>query len=230
MSDAFSTNGPPGARPPHEDAHETAVACLQILAAVDGRTLTEDMIARLGELARLAAEFPSPDPFASTTAIEFCGHWATSWHGAVCKVAAAWAAGLPAAWAEAQQCGQAVGSPSLWPGALQVRALLEAEANAHLATAPAPSAPQPGPVTVTSQEAAVLKVMLGHHPMRVTIVQLTHRLRLGERSVRNYLAALEGRAPALVSARAGKRGRHLTRAGWKLARRLSEDAGRPFFR
>jgi hypothetical protein len=78
--------------------------------------------------------------------------------------------------------------------------------------------PDECPVTVSREEAAVLKVMLAHHPVRVTVERLASRLRLDEKSIRTYLASLQERG--LVTEPVGKTGRSLTAAGLELVRAL----------
>lgn len=91
-----------------------------------------------------------------------------------------------------------------------------------LAAAPIPPAGGPLP-TVSKEEAAVLRVMLDNHPVRVTAEGLAALLRPDEKSICGYLQSLQGRG--LVTEPFGKTGRALTAAGLDLARSLPEGAG-----
>jgi hypothetical protein len=90
-----------------------------------------------------------------------------------------------------------------------------------------PSAP-PEQDTVSQQEAAVLKVMLRYHPVRLTVVALSREIRPDEKSIRAYLNSLHRRG--LVSAAAGKEGRSLTQTGLEKAKALPKEAGLHLFR
>jgi hypothetical protein len=107
-----------------------------------------------------------------------------------------------------------------------VQALTEATAAGEERTPP----PQDGGqlLTVSKEEAAVLRVMLNNHPVRVTAEGLAAQLRPDEKSVRSYLQSLQGRG--LVTKAFGKSGRALTAAGLDLARSLPEGAGADLLR
>jgi hypothetical protein len=89
------------------------------------------------------------------------------------------------------------------------------------------AAPAATPVTVSQQEAAVLKGLLSGHPARMTALQLADLLPLDEKTIRTYLKSLL--ALRLVTP-ADKTGSGLTAAGLRLARELPEGAGAAFFR
>jgi hypothetical protein len=81
---------------------------------------------------------------------------------------------------------------------------------------------------VTTQEAAVLKVLLQDPNVRQTAAQVSEKLRLSQQSIVDYLQELQRRN--LVTPAVGKSGRSLTAAGLALAKTLSEDAGAMYFR
>jgi hypothetical protein len=82
--------------------------------------------------------------------------------------------------------------------------------------------------TVTQQEAAVLKAMLRHHPVKVTVSDLQGELKSDEKSIRGYLTSLH--KCGLVSASNGKKGRALTQEGLHLAQILPVEAGQLLLR
>jgi hypothetical protein len=91
---------------------------------------------------------------------------------------------------------------------------------------PDPAAGQPP--TVSKEEAAVLRVMLENHPVRMTAEALAALLRPDEKSIRGYLQALQERG--LVTEPFGKTGRALTAGGLALARSLPEGVGADLLR
>jgi hypothetical protein len=90
----------------------------------------------------------------------------------------------------------------------------------------AAAAPATGPITVSQQEAAVLKGLLSGHPARMTALDLADLLRHDEKSIRTHLKNL--RVLELVT-QASKTGCALTAAGLKLTRELPEGAGAAYF-
>jgi hypothetical protein len=116
--------------------------------------------------------------------------------------------------------------------ALEIEARMRAAGRTPPALASQPSSsetPAGGqPPTVSKEEAAVLRVMLNTHPVRVTAEGLVAQLRPDEKSVRSYLQSLQGRG--LVTEAFGKSGRALTAAGLDLARSLPEGVGADLLR
>jgi hypothetical protein len=86
----------------------------------------------------------------------------------------------------------------------------------------------PGPQHVTQPQAAVLKVMLRHHPALVTVAVLGRQIAGNEKTVGGYVAGLQ--ESQLVTPPADKGGRGLTPAGVALARSLPPDAGGAYLR
>jgi hypothetical protein len=112
-----------------------------------------------------------------------------------------------------------------------VQALAEATAAGEERTPPPPGGPDPAagkPPTVSKGEAAVLRVMLENHPVRVTAEGLAAQLRADEKSIRGYLQTLQGQG--LVTEPIAKTGRALTADGLALARSLPKGVGADLLR
>jgi hypothetical protein len=75
---------------------------------------------------------------------------------------------------------------------------------------------------LSQQEADVLKCMLRHHPVRITVETLADELRRDVKSARGYLKSLQEPRRGLVTESKGKQGRALTQKGLALARHLAD--------
>jgi hypothetical protein len=159
-------------RQSNDDPHDIALACVTILDAMSKqKTFDDTSAAASAELRQLAANYPDPDPFAGSTVVEITGHYARSWHGAICKLATDWGARLPVSWADIKQRGQTLVSPQLWPDAEWLRLRLEAEVQARLAASGIGKLDQP--FIPTPHQRKVLKLLNGKALKLAQIEQLT---------------------------------------------------------